>query len=63
MSKYVDITSVDQVIGCVFKNPSILDATDKYIITEDDFTDNFNKKEREKFSCMCMRRNFYFRIV
>lgn len=43
MSKYVDVTSIAQVIGCVFKNPSILDATDKYIITEDDFTDSFHK--------------------
>lgn len=42
-SKYVDITSIMQVIGCVYKNLSILDATDKYIITEEDFPDRFHK--------------------
>jgi hypothetical protein len=42
-SKYVDLTSVMQVIGCVFNNPSLLDCDDKYIITEDDFSDDFHK--------------------
>lgn len=43
MSKYVDLSSITQVIGSVFINPSILDATDKYIITEQDFPDKFHK--------------------
>ena len=33
MSKYVDVTSITQVVGCVFNNPNILDQTDKYKIT------------------------------
>lgn len=32
-----------QVIGCVFNNPKYLEYTDKYIVTEDDFVDEFHK--------------------
>ena len=32
-----------QVIGCCFNNPRLLDLTDKYIITDEDFPDNFHK--------------------
>lgn len=42
-SKYVDVTAITQVIGCVFNNPSLLDQTDKYSITDDDFPDKFHK--------------------
>ena len=42
-SKYVDIPSIVQVIGSVFKTPQLLDYTDKYTITEDDFPDDFHK--------------------
>lgn len=42
-SKYVDHTSIMQVIGTVFKNPQILDYTDKYTVIEDDFADEFHK--------------------
>ena len=42
-SKYVDIASIIQVIGCVFKNPQLLDYTDKYVITDEDFPDQFHK--------------------
>lgn len=42
-SKYVDITNIMQVIGCVYNNPSLLDYTDKYTITENDFPDDFHK--------------------
>lgn len=42
-SKYIDITSIMQVIGCVFISPQLLDNTDKYIVTEDDFPDSFHK--------------------
>lgn len=42
-SKYVDTTSIMQVIGCVFNKPSLLEQTDKYTITEDDFPDKFHK--------------------
>ena len=42
-SKYIDTPSIVQVIGCVFKTPQLLDYTDKYIITEDDFQDDFHK--------------------
>lgn len=42
-SKYVDTTAIIQVIGCVYNNPQLLDFTDKYIITEEDFPDDFHK--------------------
>ena len=29
-SKYVDTTSIIQVIGCVYNNPSLLEFTDKF---------------------------------
>lgn len=41
-SKYVDTASALQVIGCVFKQPSLLDD-DKYFLTENDFTNDFHK--------------------
>lgn len=42
-SKYVDLTAVVQVIGCVYNNPRLLECTDKYTITEQDFQDQFHK--------------------
>ena len=42
-SKYVDIASIVQVIGCVYNNVSLLDFSDRYIITENDFSDPFHK--------------------
>lgn len=42
-SKYVDMTSVVQVIGCVYNNPNLLELTDKYIVTDEDFTDDFHR--------------------
>ena len=42
-SKYVDITAIMQVIGTVYNNPQILDFTDKYTVTEDDFPDEFHR--------------------
>lgn len=42
-SKYVDPTAIMQVIGCVYNNPKLLEYTDKYIITEDDFSDDFHR--------------------
>ena len=42
-SKYVDITAIMQVVGNVFNNPQLLDFTDKYTITEDDFPDEFHR--------------------
>lgn len=42
-SKYIDPTSVIQVIGCVFNNPSLLDMKDKYTINEEDFIENIHK--------------------
>lgn len=43
MSKYTDITAIMQVIGCVYNNPELLDYTDKYMITDEDFPDKFHK--------------------
>ena len=42
-SKYVDVPSIMQVIGCVYNNPSLLDFTDKYTITDEDFPDEFHR--------------------
>lgn len=42
-SRYVDTVSAMQVIGSVFQEPDLLDATDKYLITDEDFTDEFHK--------------------
>lgn len=42
-SKYVDTTSILQVIGNTFLNPSLLDSEDKYNINEEDFVEPFHK--------------------
>lgn len=42
-SKYVDTTAIMQVIGNVYKDPSLLDITDKYTLTDEDFPDQFHK--------------------
>ena len=42
-SKYVDTPSIIQVIGCVCKVPQLLDYSDKYILTEEDFPDQFHQ--------------------
>ena len=33
-SKFVDVTAIMQVIGCVYNQPQLLDYTDKYSIEE-----------------------------
>lgn len=43
LSKYVDTPSIIQVIGCVCKVPQLLDYSDKYILTEEDFPDQFHQ--------------------
>lgn len=42
-SKYVDLNSIIQVIGCCYNNPQLLDQEDKYNINEEDFPDNFHQ--------------------
>lgn len=42
-SKYVDISACLQVIGCVYKNPSLLGETDKYNFHTEDFPDSFQR--------------------
>lgn len=42
-SKYVDTAAIIQIIGCVYNNPEILDYTEKYTITDEDFPDMFHK--------------------
>ena len=42
-SKYYDVSSCMQVIGDVFMEPSLLDLTDKYTITDEDFPNQFHK--------------------
>ena len=41
-SKYVDISSLINVIGNIYNNPKLLEATDKYFFTEEDFIDDFH---------------------
>lgn len=43
MGKYVDISSIIQVIGGIYVNPSLLDIEDKYFFYEEDFTEEFHK--------------------
>ena len=43
MAKYYDTTAVLQVIGCVFNNPTLLDMDDKYVITDEDFSNEFHR--------------------
>ena len=42
-SKYVDMTSIIQVIGAIYNNPNLLDANDRYFFNEEDFVDDFHK--------------------
>ncbi|MBE6148280.1 MAG: hypothetical protein E7167_02025 [Firmicutes bacterium] len=42
-SKYVDVAATMQVVGCVFNNPQLLDISDRYIITDEDFANEFHK--------------------
>ena len=42
-SKYVDTVAIMQVVGSVFISPQLLDFTDKYCITEEDFPEQFHK--------------------
>lgn len=40
---YVDVSAITQIIGCIFNDASILDETDKYIIHEEDFVEDFHR--------------------
>ena len=42
-SNYYDITSIVQIIGNIYNNPDLLDATDKYFFLEEDFANDFQK--------------------
>lgn len=42
-SKYVDTPAILQVIGSVYNQPQLLDYSDKYLITDEDFPDVFHK--------------------
>ena len=42
-SKYVDISSIVQVIGNIYNNPKLIDMDEKYFFIEDDFTEEFHK--------------------
>ena len=43
MGKYVDTTSIIQVIGAIYNNPNLLDIEDKYHFNEEDFPEEFHK--------------------
>lgn len=42
-NKIVDIQTNMQVIGCVYLNPSLIEQSDKYSFSLDDFTEDFHK--------------------
>ena len=42
-SKYTDTSAILQVIGNVYNNPALLDMDDKYVVTEEDFVEDFHK--------------------
>ena len=42
-SKYIDIPSINQVIGAIYKNPKILSQDDRYTFIEEDFPSSFHK--------------------
>ena len=42
MAKYIDVSAIIQVIGCIYQNPSLLD-NENYFFQEDDFTEEFHK--------------------
>ena len=42
-SRYVEISNLVQVIGCVYKNPKLFEYNDKYKFHEEDFYDEFHK--------------------
>ena len=42
-SKYTDTTAALQVIGCIYKQPSLLNDEGRYFFSEEDFTNDFHK--------------------
>ena len=42
MTKYIDLSAIIQVIGCIYQNPTLLDD-ERYFFNEDDFTEEFHK--------------------
>lgn len=48
-NKYTEIPNLVQVIGCIFKNPKLLERDDKYKFNEQDFYDEFHQLV---FGCM-----------
>lgn len=42
-TKYIEIPNIVQVIGCIYKNPKILENTERYKFNEQDFCDDFHK--------------------
>ena len=48
-NKYAEIPNLVQVIGCIYKNPKLLERDDKYKFNEQDFYDEFHQLV---FGCM-----------
>ena len=42
-SKYIDSPSAVQVIGCIMRQPSLMNDDGKYFFNEDDFPNDFHK--------------------
>ena len=42
-SKYIDISSIVQLIGNIYNNPRLLEKDDKYHFTEKDFVNEFHQ--------------------
>ena len=43
MARNYDTTAVLQVIGCVFNDPTLLDMEDKYVVTDEAFSNEFHR--------------------
>ena len=42
-SKFVDTTAIMKVIGCIYKDPYLIEQEDKYFFHEEDFTERFHQ--------------------
>ena len=42
-SKYADAPSTIQLIGCIYKNPYLMDNEGEYFFSEEDFPNDFHR--------------------
>lgn len=61
-SKYYDATAAIQVIGCIYRQPSLLEDEGTYFFTEDDFPNDFHKVMFGSMSNLYTMGTTYFSI-